>query len=96
MHSKRFLLLSIVVLAQLLQAYCGSTGQSALTGAPAADRLTQGLLADLADTRQSIYDFWKQNGPDERFGGFFGTLDRSGSSVAPTYKGIVQQARHVW
>jgi hypothetical protein len=96
MRPKGFWVPLIVLSWQLQQAYCGYTAPSDLTGAPAVDSLTQGLLADLAETRQSIYGFWQQNGPDERFGGFHGTLDRSGSPVAPTYKGIVQQARHVW
>jgi cellobiose epimerase len=40
--------------------------------------------------------FWLEHGPDQAFGGFHATLDRSGLPTAPTGKGLVQQARHLW
>jgi len=43
-----------------------------------------------------VIAFWKQHGPDREFGGFHGTLDRKGAPVAPTDKGVIQTARHLW
>jgi cellobiose epimerase len=40
--------------------------------------------------------FWKRHGPDREHGGFHGTLDRRGNPVAPTDKGLIQTARHLW
>jgi mannobiose 2-epimerase len=40
--------------------------------------------------------FWFEHGPDAQFGGFYGTLSRQGSSIAPEDKGLIQQARHLW
>jgi cellobiose epimerase len=40
--------------------------------------------------------FWKLHGVDPVYGGFLGTLDRNGTKTTPTYKGIVQEARHLW
>ncbi len=42
------------------------------------------------------FAFWKQHGPDREQGGFHGTLDRRGNPIAPTDKGLIQQARHLW
>jgi mannobiose 2-epimerase len=43
-----------------------------------------------------VIAFWKEHGPDREFGGFHGTLDRKGTPVAPTDKGVIQTARHLW
>lgn len=89
----------LVVLASLHLLHAvqaEKAGADAAGSAAAADSLTGGIAQDLAETRHLIYDFWQQHGPDEQFGGFHGTLDLSGTPVAPTYKGIVQEARHVW
>ncbi len=40
--------------------------------------------------------FWLRYGPDRVHGGFHGTLDRDGSPVEPSDKGLIQQARHLW
>lgn len=40
--------------------------------------------------------FWKAHGPDREHGGYHGTLDRKEQPVAPTDKGLIQQARHLW
>jgi mannose/cellobiose epimerase-like protein (N-acyl-D-glucosamine 2-epimerase family) len=61
-----------------------------------AQSLSQGIFRDLEHTRQQIYSFWQRKGLGERYGGFYGTLDRAGASVSPSTKGLVQQARHVW
>jgi hypothetical protein len=61
-----------------------------------SNSLTGSVLKDLGHIRESIYSFWQQHGPDERFGGFYGTLDRAGAPRAPMSKGLVQEARHVW
>lgn len=42
------------------------------------------------------FSFWRTRGPDPKNGGFYGTLDRNGNPVAPTDKGCIQQARHLW
>jgi mannobiose 2-epimerase len=40
--------------------------------------------------------FWKTHGPDRVHGAFHGTLDRQGRPTAPTDKGLIQEARHLW
>lgn len=40
--------------------------------------------------------FWKKYGADREHGGFHGALDRQGNPIAPTDKGLIQQARHLW
>jgi len=40
--------------------------------------------------------FWQEHGPDRKNGGFHGTLDRAGQKKAPTTKGVIQQARHLY
>lgn len=42
------------------------------------------------------FAFWQSRGPDPKYGGFYGTLDRHGKPVAPSDKGCIQQARHLW
>lgn len=71
---------------------------TACSGVQAAGDRAQlsSIQKDLAAVRESIYRFWRQHGVDETFGGFHGTLDRSGAAVVPSYKGIVQTARHAW
>ena len=46
--------------------------------------------------RGEVFDFWLAHGPDRRHGGFHATLGRGGAVTAPTNKGVVQQARHLW
>ena len=45
-----------------------------------------------------VFNFWIQHGPDPQCGGFYGTLDRLGTSIDPTSKTIIQLAgrRHGW
>lgn len=50
----------------------------------------------IPELRRSIFCFWAAHGPDVEHGGFHATLSRSGEAVAPTDKGVVQQARHTW
>ena len=42
------------------------------------------------------FSFWRSRGPDPKHGGFYGTLDRHGNPAAPSDKGCIQQARHLW
>jgi hypothetical protein len=89
--------LSAIQLARLIT--CLLLGSCQLLHAAPTDSsssLTGSVLKDLGHIRGNIYSFWQQHGPDERFGGFYGTLDRAGEPRAPTSKGLVQEARHVW
>jgi cellobiose epimerase len=43
-----------------------------------------------------VFAFWKMHGPDPKYGGFYGGLDRAGQKSTPTDKGLIQQARHLW
>jgi len=40
--------------------------------------------------------WWLDHGMDTEYGGFHGTLDRTGVPCPPTHKGIIQQSRHLW
>jgi mannobiose 2-epimerase len=57
-------------------------------------------LAALRDRLDALgketFEFWRAHGPDRELGGFFGTLDRRGNKIAPTDKGLIQTARHLW
>src|SRR5581483_10323113 len=55
-----------------------------------------GLRARLDALGRETFAFWQAHGPDAQHGGFYGTLDRRGDSVAPTDKGLIQTARHLW
>lgn len=85
--------LPFILYALFLPTACSASGVQA-----AGDTAQlSSIQKDLAGVRESIYRFWRQHGVDETFGGFHGTLDRSGAAVVPyTYKGIVQTARHAW
>lgn len=55
------------------------------------------MLSQRLDTlSRELIRFWVQQGVDREHGGFHGTLDRAGAPKAPTDKGLVQQARHLW
>jgi mannobiose 2-epimerase len=43
-----------------------------------------------------IMAFWIEHGPDARYGGFYGALDRKGNPSPYLPKGLVQQARFLW
>jgi mannobiose 2-epimerase len=55
--------------------------------------MLQRRLNDLAEENAA---WWLRHGVDRECGGFHGTLDRRGDPTAPTDKGLVQQARHLW
>ncbi|MGC4095019.1 MAG: AGE family epimerase/isomerase [Polyangiaceae bacterium] len=64
--------------------------------APTPDPRTQAIVARIDALGKDVIAFWKQHGPDRQNGGFYGTLDRQGRSIAPFDKGAIQQARHLW
>lgn len=57
-------------------------------------------LAEIRQRAGSLADsaarFWLTYGVDKKYGGFHGTLDKSGKVVPPEDKFLVQQARHLW
>jgi cellobiose epimerase len=59
-------------------------------------RRIDALRTRLAVLARQAADFWKRHGQDAEHGGFHGTLDRVGRPTAPTDKGLIQQARHLW
>jgi mannobiose 2-epimerase len=65
-----------------------------VSGVPAA-RLER-IRDRLEKLAHDDWAFWKKHGPDREHGGFHGTLDRRGNPVAPTDKGLIQTARHLW
>jgi len=62
---------------------------------PEESRL-EAIRARLDRLAADDWSFWKEHGPDRELGGFHGTLDRKGSAIAPTDKGLIQQTRHLW
>jgi mannobiose 2-epimerase len=54
------------------------------------------LRARLTALGDQTFQFWRTHGPDRQYGGFYGTLDRQGNKIAPTDKGLIQTARHLW
>lgn len=54
-------------------------------------------IAKRLDTLSTeLFEFWRVHGPDPAYGGFYGSLDRTGRKKPPTNKGLVQQARHLY
>ena len=45
---------------------------------------------------KELLEFWKKSGPDPMYGGFYGTLNRKGDRILPSFKSLRQQARHLW
>jgi len=45
---------------------------------------------------ENIFKFWLKNGPDKKYGAFYGTLDENGKPTAPFDKGIIAESRHLW
>lgn len=88
--------IALIIYVHILQHQQARADQSAVAASAAAQQLTSAVLNDLFETRQEIYYFWRQYGLDRQFGGFHGTVDLSGAAVRPTFKGLVQQARHTW
>jgi len=43
-----------------------------------------------------IENFWVLYGFDSEYGGFYGTLDRTGTPIEPEVKGLIQTSRHLW
>jgi cellobiose epimerase len=41
-------------------------------------------------------EYWLAHGPDSKFGGFHGFLNRQGEPEEPSAKSLIQQARHLW
>ena len=58
--------------------------------------LVQSMLPRFGRMAKELVDFWAAHGPDPVHGGFHGFLDRRGEPAAPTGKGVIQQARHLW
>jgi len=64
---------------------------------PALDPARLDAVARRLDSLATEFQaFWQEHGPDPVNGGFFGTLDRAGQKKAPTSKGVIQQARHLY
>ncbi|HEY4159680.1 MAG TPA: AGE family epimerase/isomerase, partial [Polyangiaceae bacterium] len=67
-----------------------------LRTATAAAARVQALRARLDALARSEFEFWATHGPDPKYGGFYGTLDRAGQPITPSNKGLIQQARQLW
>lgn len=78
--------------ALLLGSCCLTVFGQADTPADLKSQIKQ----DIGFLKSNVFSFWQQHGLDSEFGGFHGTLDRTGSPVSSTEKGLVQQARHTW
>ena len=67
-----------------------------LASLPSTPARLETIRARLDALAASDWAFWKTHGPDREHGGYHGTLDRRGTPVAPTDKGLIQQARHLF
>jgi mannobiose 2-epimerase len=62
---------------------------------PVQERL-ETIRERLDSLAQDDWAFWSKHGPDREHGGYHGTLDRKGQPIAPTDKGLIQTARHLF
>jgi hypothetical protein len=85
----------LMVLLLLLASSCSRTA-SAQSSSTSDAELEAAILQDLETLRVNVLSFWMRYGLDNEFGGVHGTLNRSGSPVTPTAKGLIQQTRHIW
>jgi len=74
----------------------GRTSDERRALSPHSRHLLEGTRPRLATLAEATARFWLHSGYDHEYGGFFGTLDRRGQKTAPTDKGLIQQARHLW
>jgi mannobiose 2-epimerase len=67
---------------------------------PAKQQTAEEILSDVLPRLNGLaaraFAFWAQHGPDRKYGGVHATLDRQGTPVEPTDKGVIQQARQLW
>ena len=54
------------------------------------------IKGEVLNLNKKLYEFWKSNGPDTDYSGFYGAHNSNGSPVSSKDKGIIQQARHLW
>jgi mannobiose 2-epimerase len=74
----------------------GGPGAGASAIDPALAARLQAIRARLVALGNETFEFWRVHGADREHGGFHGTLDRQGRKIAPTDKGLIQTARHLW
>jgi mannobiose 2-epimerase len=74
----------------------GTGGSVECSVTPAARTLLTDVDGRLALLTSNTADWWLSHGIDATYGGFYGTLNAQGNSVAPSDKGLIQQARHLW
>jgi cellobiose epimerase len=83
-----------------LLCYRGMTDHHLPGVAPELDgesaELVRSFVPRLGRMAKELVEFWAAHGPDLVHGGFHGFLDRRGRPTAPTDKGVIQQARHLW
>jgi cellobiose epimerase len=90
------------VLAFALLSGCSTSTGHAVSGrvhvvqSPGADSRLVRIQERLDKLAMDDWSFWKTHGHDREHGGFHGTLDRRGKPIAPTDKGLIQTARHLW
>src|SRR6476620_6237990 len=51
---------------------------------------------ELQNELSALLNFWLQNTPDKKFGGFYGKLDHSGKIFPDAPKGSVLNSRILW
>jgi mannobiose 2-epimerase len=74
----------------------GAGGTAACAVTPAVRTLLSDVETRLTFLTTNTADWWLSHGVDATNGGFYGTLNAQGTSVAPRDKGLIQQSRHLW
>jgi mannobiose 2-epimerase len=75
-------------------AATGGTGACTVT--PSVRTLLTDVEGRLTFLTSNTANWWLTHGVDTTYGGFYGTLNAQGNSIAPRDKGLIQEARHLW
>lgn len=86
---------SAIIFFICLVLSCSTSAPTILTDNNLAQR-TSSISSRLNVEANTVMNFWLKYGPDQEFGGFYGTLNRKGQAINSTDKGLIQQSRHLW
>jgi cellobiose epimerase len=76
--------------------FVGRTGSGVSSSESGLEDRLGTIKARLEALSANLMIFWKAHGPDTKYGGIHGFLDRRGTPKEDAPKGLIQQSRHLW